>query len=107
VEGYFGPVEDAQEFGLSPMQPGEQAIEKDIAGLAFEDAVEAGAQCPCPTGIGVVLVGFEVLVEPQDQDSDQFHRLAVSWIGGGQLMDQSLGMGPAEGVVGERYVPLP
>ena len=35
-------VEDQEQLGFSFVQPGEQAIEGGIAGLAFEDAVEAG-----------------------------------------------------------------
>jgi hypothetical protein len=46
------------------VQPLEQAVEHDEAGLALEDAVEAGAQFGTPARRGIALVGLEVGVEP-------------------------------------------
>jgi hypothetical protein len=67
------------------MQSAQQAIEQDVAGLAFEDPIEAGLQGPGAFGVRVDLVGLEVLVEPPDQRPGQVHRLAVLGVGGVSL----------------------
>ncbi len=44
VEGNLGPLEHAQEFVLVGEQALEEAVERRVAGSAFEDAVEAGSE---------------------------------------------------------------
>ena len=52
VQRDFGPIEHHQQFGLVGVQPREQTVEGDEAGLAREDAVE-----PRPQGGLALLVG--------------------------------------------------
>jgi hypothetical protein len=70
-------VEHPQQFGLAPMQPPQLPIQQDEAGLLGEDPIEAGAQHPGALGIGVVLVGLQIAIEPPDQAADQLHRQAM------------------------------
>ena len=45
VQRRLGAVEHRQQFGLVGMQPREQAIQRDEAGAAAEDAIEPRPQC--------------------------------------------------------------
>src|ERR1700686_1564623 len=99
VERDLRPIENHQQFGLVGVQPGEQAIERDEAGSALEDAVE-----PCPhLGLAaarrLTLVGEEVAVEPPDQGAQRLLGPAAVLGEGIELMDGTLGMDPAQRVM--------
>src|SRR5690349_18447720 len=92
-------VEDGQQFGLVGMQPREQAIEGDEAGAAAEDAVEAGAELVAAARRRVGAVGFQVCVVCPDQRSDALLRGTLLVGEGVELVDQPLGMHPAQRVL--------
>jgi hypothetical protein len=52
VQRDFGSIEYHQQFGLVGMEPREQAVERDEAGLAREDAVEPRPQLSLACGVG-------------------------------------------------------
>src|SRR5580698_8698123 len=67
VQRDFGSVEHHQQLGLVGVEPREQAVERDEAGVALEDAVE-----PCPQrGLalfgGGATIGLEITVEVPNQ----------------------------------------
>ena len=79
----------------------EQSVEHDEAGAALEDAVEAGAQLGPTTPTGLAPVRLQVGVEPPDQVADA--RLGGPLLVGEgvELMDEALGMDPAQGVLAD------
>ena len=94
-------VEHAQQLRLVGVQAVEQSVEHDEAGAALEDAVEAGAQLGPAAPTGLTAVGLQVGVEPPDE-------LAHVCLGGPlvvgegvELVDEALGMNPAQGVLGD------
>jgi hypothetical protein len=66
VQRDLRPVEHAQEFTLAPMPPGQQPVEGEVAGLALEDPVEAGAQGGGTPAAGLAPVGLQVTLEPPE-----------------------------------------
>ena len=72
------------------MEPCEQTVEGDEAGLAREDAVE-----PCPQG-GLALrgrmlaIGFEIAIEPPDQRARSALSLALFIREGVELVNEAL-----------------
>src|SRR5260370_41472438 len=78
------------------MEPGEQPIERGEAGPSFEDPVEAAAQGSFPLERRIPLVGLEIAVEPPDQASQALLRRAVPVGEGVELVDQPLGVNPAQ-----------
>src|SRR5713101_7637737 len=105
VERDFGSIEDHQQFVLVGMEPCEQTVEGDEAGLTHEDAVE-----PCPQG-GLALpgrmlaIGFEIAIEPPDQCARSALSLAL-FIGEGiELVNEALGMDPAQAVRADIELP--
>src|ERR1700676_2166329 len=83
VEWDFGSVEHHQQLGFVGVEPREQAVEGDEAGLALEDAVEPSPQrCLGRVG-GAATVGFEITVEVPDQ-------LAPGGLGGVILVGEAV-----------------
>ena len=83
------------------MQPGQQAIEGDKAGLALEDALEAGAELGCSRFLGIALVGFEIGVEPPDQLTDEVDGPSLRIVEADELVDQALSMNSAQAVLAD------
>src|SRR5216684_3513591 len=99
MERDLWPIENHQQFGLVGVQPGEQAVERGEAGSALEDAVE-----PCPhLGLAaagrLALVGEEVAVEPPDQGAQRLLGDAAVHCEGIELVNETLGMDPAQRVI--------
>src|SRR6266851_4689603 len=83
------------------MEPCEQTVEGDEPGLAREDAVE-----PCPQGglapaDGMLAIGFEIAIEPPDQCTNFALRLTLLVGEGVELVDEALGMDPAQAVLAD------
>src|SRR2546427_6370131 len=79
----------------------EQAVERGEAGLAGEDAVE-----PCPQGSlavfgGGAAIGLEITIELPDQLADAALGSAVLVGEGVELVNQALGMNPAQAVLAD------
>src|SRR5207253_6204273 len=79
----------------------EQAVERDEAGLALEDAVEPRPQCGLALFGGSATIGLEITVEVPDQ-------LANGGLGGTvlvgegiELVNQALGMNPAQAMLAD------
>lgn len=98
VKRDIGLVEDHQQFRLVGVEAGEQPVEGGEAGLAFEDAVEAGTQGGLSRRRRIVAIGLEVGVEPPDQAADALLGGAMMIGEGVELVDQALGMDPAQGM---------
>ena len=96
VERYFRPLEDGEQLGLIGMQPGQQAIERNEAGAATEDAIEAGTHLAAASGGRRRAIGLQVGVKLPDQCADALLRDAVQIGEGVELMDQPLGMDPTQ-----------
>src|SRR5258707_3406410 len=101
VQGDLGPVEHQEQFALVSMEPCEQTVEGDEPGLAREDAVE-----PCPQGglapaDGMLAIGFEIAIEPPDQCTNFALRLTLLVGEGVELVDEALGMDPAQAVLAD------
>ena len=101
VQRNLWSLEDPQQLGPAPMQAGQQPIQHDMAGAAGENPVEPGPQRRGPPGTGIALPGLQVGVEPPDQRSLELDGTALLIGGGHQLVDQPLGMDPAERVLAE------
>ena len=94
--GISGPIEHHQQLGLVGVQPREQAIERDEAGAAAEDAVEAGTQFAAASRGRVGAIRLEISVEPPDQRAHALLRGAVQIGEGVELVHQPLRMHPAQ-----------
>src|SRR3954470_1431949 len=98
-------VEHHQQLGLVGVQPLQQAVERDEAGAALEDAVEAGAQLAAPAWCRRRPVGLEVGVEPPDQAAHVLLGGPLRVAEGLQLVDQALGVDPAQCVLADVELP--
>ena len=85
-------------IGLALAEPGEETIERRIAGTTPEDPLEAGAQTSRPAPVGLVLPSLQVAVEPPDQLPHEIDGTALRRGDRQELVDQPLGMDPAQGV---------
>jgi hypothetical protein len=66
VEWDFGPIEHHQQFALVGMEPCEETVEGDEAGVAREDAIEACLQGCLALRGRMLAIGFESAIEPPD-----------------------------------------
>ena len=98
VQGDFGSIEHHQQFGLVGVEPREQAVEGDEAGLAREDVVEPRPQRSLALFGGGATIGLEISVELPDQLADGGLSGAVVVGEGVEFVNQSLGMNPAQAV---------
>ncbi len=105
VEGDFRPLEHAQEFALSGEQPFEDAVAGCVAGSSLEDAVEAGAQLVGSLRIGRQLVVLQLAIEPQDHPPRELDGVALSVVGGNELVDEPLGVHPARRMLADTELP--
>src|SRR5712691_3800631 len=80
------------------MEPGEQTVEGDEAGLTHEDAVEPRPQGGLALPGRMLAIGLEIAIEPPDQcaGSALGHALLIGE--GVELVNQALGMDPAQAV---------
>ena len=95
VQRDLGPVEHHQQFGLVGVQPREQAVEGDEAGVALEDAIEARPQGGLMLFAGIAAIMFQITVELPDQVTDGGLGGAALVREGVELVNQALGMNPA------------
>ena len=98
VQRYLRPVEHSEQLGLIGVQPLQQAIERDEASAATEDAIEPGAHLAASPSGRRRTVGFQIGVEPPNQCADPLLRGAVQIGEGVELVNQPLGMDPAQRV---------
>ena len=96
MERDFRPFQHHQQFGLIGMQPRQQAIQRDEAGAAKEDAVEACAQRGRPAFAGFQLVRLEVRVEVPDETTNPRLGGAMLVVERIQLMHQPFRVNPAQ-----------
>lgn len=95
-------IEDEEQFGLVRVEAGEQAVERGKAGAPPEDAVEAGAQFGPAPRRRIGLIGLEITVEPPDEGADALLRRALPLGESLELVDEALGMHPAQAMPAER-----
>ena len=96
VQRDFGSVEHHQQLGLVGVEPREQAVEGDEAGLARKDAVEPRPQGNLALFGGRTTIGLKITVEVPDQLADAGLGGAVLRGEGIELVNQALGMNPAQ-----------
>src|SRR5712691_10883406 len=89
-------VEHQQQFGLFGVEAREQPIEAGKAGMPLEDTIEAGAQLGAPARRGVGFVSLEIAVKPPDERAHALLRRVLPLAKGVELVDQALGMHPAQ-----------
>jgi hypothetical protein len=90
VERDFGTVEHHQQLGLVFVQPFEQTVERDEAGLKRKDAVESRLQ-DCLASLGrAATVGFQSAVVLPDQVTDVALGRAVFVGEGVELVNEPL-----------------
>ena len=90
----IGVIQHGQQFSLVGMQPRQEAIKRDEAGVAAKDAIEAGAKLPATAGRGVEAVRFQISIEPPDQRADTLLRDALLLGERVELMNQPLRVNP-------------
>ena len=100
VQRDLGAVEHHQQLGLVGVEPREQTVEGDEAGLAREDAVEPRPQCGLALFAGSATIGLEIGVELPDQLADGGLGGAVLIGEGVELVNQALGNEPSTGRAG-------
>src|SRR5260370_4052884 len=83
VERDLGPIEHHEQFALVGMEPCEQTVEGNEAGLVREDAIEACLQGCLALRGRMLAIGFESAIELPDQCAD-------AALGGALLMRQGV-----------------
>jgi len=101
VEGNFGPLEHAQEFVLVGEETSEEPVERRVSGSAFEDAVEARLEFGGSFRARIELERLELAIEPPDRSLCDLDGAALPVVGGNELVDEALGVNPAQGVVAD------
>src|ERR1700692_2310723 len=101
VQWDFGSVEHHQQLGFVGVEPREQAVEGDEAGLALEDAVEPSPQCCLALFGGAATIGLEMTFEVPDQLARVGRGGAILVGEGVQLVNQTLGMNPTQAVLAD------
>jgi hypothetical protein len=86
VQRDLRPVEHGEQLGLVGIEPLQQAIERDEAGAATEDAIEPSAHLAAPPRGWCHAIGLQISVEPPDQRADALLRGAVQIGEGVELM---------------------
>ena len=86
---------------LVGVQPREQTVEGDEAGRAREDAVEARPQSGLALLGWMPAIGLEIAIEPPDQAADAALGCAVLVGEGVELVNEALGMDPAQAVLAD------
>ena len=89
VQWDFGPIEHHEQLALvGSMEPSEQTVEGDEAGLAREDAIEACPQSDLALLGRMKAIGFEIAIEPPDQRTGAALGVALLVGKGVELVDQ-------------------
>ena len=83
----------------------EGLIEGRKAGALGEDGIEAGRQGGRPRRLGMALVGLQVGIQIPDLGANPLLILAMALIERDQLMDQPLGVDPAQGMEQDGELP--
>ena len=98
VQRNFRPLEHHQQLGFVSVESRKQTVEGDEAGGAREDAVEPRPQCGLALLGRRATIGLEISVELPDQFADSRLGGAVVVGKGVELVNQALGMNPAQAV---------
>lgn len=94
MERDLGAIEKVQEFMLSAMQLGKQAVEHDVSGTSFEHTLEAGPQNRRAGRARRAAVALQVSIEPPDLLTYDVNGLASAWGHGHRFVDEPLGVKP-------------
>src|SRR5215210_6493671 len=98
VEWDLRALQHPQQLSLAPMKAGKQPVQHHKTGSAGEEAVKPRPEGAGPAGARVCLPRLEVAVEPPDQLPCRLNGLSLSPRRWDQLMNQALGVNPAQGV---------
>jgi hypothetical protein len=101
VQRNFGTLEHLEQLRLVGMKPCEQAVEGDEAGFVGEDAIELDFQISLALGGGRAPVGLEITVELPYGGAEGGLSNAVLIRKGVELVNQALGMNPAQAVLAD------
>ena len=105
VKRDIGVVQNQQEFGLIAMDSLEGLVEGLKARSLGKDRIEAGLEFLFVFRLGVRFVGLEFGIERPDLITDRRNILSVGLIEGNPLVDEALGMDPAQAM--EQDIELP
>src|SRR5258708_24218656 len=92
-------MERPEQFVFVGMEPSEQAVEGDEAGLGREDAIKPCRQGGLALLGGMLAIGFESAIEPPDQSTGLALGDALLIREGVELVNEALGMDPAQAVL--------
>ena len=92
------PFEGAEQLDLVGVEPGEQPVEGGKAGGGGEQPVKAGLKLPLSARSGIAAICLQVGVEPPHPRPDPRARLPLAVVEADQLVDEPLGVDPAQRV---------
>ena len=98
-------IKHPQHIVLLRVQPFEQPVKQDKAGFAGENAVETPLQLALSFGCWVVTILLEIGVQPPDTPPDSALGFLMFDGDRDQLVDQSFGMHPAQGMPADFELP--
>jgi len=98
-------LEHQQQLLLVGVQPLEQLVEGGEGGALGEDGVVTRLKRRGQCRIGIALIGFEVRVQVPNFAAYPFLILTMAFIERDQLVDQALGVDPAQGMEQNRKLP--
>ena len=101
MEWDFGAVEHHQQLGLFRVQACEQTVERDEPSLKREDAIKPRSQDGLASLTWTAAVSLEGAIVLPDQVSDAALGLTVLVREGVKLVNQTLGMDPAQAVLAD------
>jgi hypothetical protein len=101
VERDLGSLQHLQQFVLSPVQAGEQLAQLLVAGALPEDVVKALGEDGRLLRGRLLLPKLQIAVERPDLVSDRFQLARLLGCFRHQLLQQPLGVNPAQGMIGD------
>src|SRR5271170_5616220 len=101
LSGISGLSSTRRSSSFAPEQALRQTVERRIAGAALEDAIKLRTQEARLLRARGELVGLQAPIEPPDHSLGDGDGVALFVVGGDELMDQALGVDPAQRMVAD------
>ena len=98
-------IEHHQQLGLVGVQPLKQTVEGGEARVPLEDTIEARTQFTASAWRRIEPVGLQIGIEPPDQSANMLLRTTLLVGKRLQLVNQALGVDPAQRVVADVELP--
>ena len=101
LRGISGRSSTRRSSSFAPEEALQQTVEHRLAGSALEDGIELPAQEARLLRARGALVLLQAPIEPPDHPPGDLDGVALLIVGGNKLMDEALGVDPAERVIAE------